>query len=175
MPGELRVGDLDRQHYRYKGLVIDFKRRLEMSDKKREQLGMNPATAASQLRKMILFDFVKRLGLDKCYRCGTKIEKKENLSIEHKKAWLDSENPAGLFFDLNNIAFSHLRCNNMNGRRRATPTVQLECDECDIKFDRPVRRHRKNLKQGRTLKFCTRQCRSKHTVSSRTRANGKFS
>lgn len=35
----------------------------------------------------------------------------DELSIEHKTPWLDSEDPKALFFDLNNIAFSHLSCN----------------------------------------------------------------
>jgi len=79
--------------------------------KKKEQLGMSFGTATARLRKLIMFELVKRCGLDKCYRCGQSIEKIENLSIEHKEAWMDSRNPKELFFDLNNIAFSHLKCN----------------------------------------------------------------
>lgn len=88
-----------------------------MSDKKKEQLGINPSTAQHKLRKLILFSFVKRLGLDECYQCKCKIENVEELSIEHKVPWLDSKNPLELFFDLDNIAFSHLSCNVGAGRK----------------------------------------------------------
>jgi hypothetical protein len=39
------------------------------------------------------------------------MESEKELSIEHKIPWLDSEDPKDLFFNLNNIAFSHLTCN----------------------------------------------------------------
>ena len=61
----------------------------------------------------------KKLGLDTCHQCGDKIENIDNFSIEHKKPWLDSNDPLGLFFDLDNIGFSHLRCNS-NAARRGT-------------------------------------------------------
>lgn len=76
---------------------------------KAEQLGMPFGTANAKLRKMILFNLVQRFGLDVCYRCGGKIETIETFTIEHKKAWLNV-NP-DLFWDLDNIAFSHLTCN----------------------------------------------------------------
>ena len=89
--------------------------------KKMEQLGMNPATAANQLRKKILFSLLKEAGLDNCYHCGEKIEFIMELSIEHKIPWLDSDNPGKLYFDLDNIAFSHLSCNTSAGRRATGP------------------------------------------------------
>lgn len=79
--------------------------------KKNKALGMPIGTASNRLRKSIMFDFVKKLGLDKCFRCGKPIESVEKFSIEHKEAWLGSENPIKSFFDLNNIAFSHHSCN----------------------------------------------------------------
>lgn len=85
------------------------------NDKKRQQLGMAIGTASARLRKMILFDLVRRLGLDVCFRCGKLIEAVENLSIEHKQPWLDVS--PDLFWDLSNIAFSHLVCNCAGGRR----------------------------------------------------------
>lgn len=85
--------------------------------KKREQLGMDDSTASHKLRKLILFSLVQQTGQDICFRCQTKIETVEELSIEHKVPWLDSSNPIRVFFDLNNIAFSHLRCNIANRRK----------------------------------------------------------
>lgn len=79
--------------------------------KKAQQLGMSHGTANNRLRKAILFRLVQRVGDDTCYQCGQKIEKIDNFSIEHKEAWLNSNNPIELFFDLDNIAFSHTSCN----------------------------------------------------------------
>lgn len=56
-----------------------------------------------------MFDMAKELGLLVCYRCGEPINAVEEFSIDHKEAWLD-KNPK-LFWDLQNIAFSHSRCN----------------------------------------------------------------
>lgn len=81
------------------------------------QLGMHEATARGRLSRLILFSFAQRLELDTCFRCGEKIERVEDLSIEHKVPWLDVD-PA-LFWDLNNIAFSHLSCN--SGAARQSP------------------------------------------------------
>lgn len=72
-------------------------------------LGMSNGTAANRLRKRVLFRCVQRLGEDVCYRCSLKIESPEELSIEHKKSWMNVD-PV-LFWDLDNIAFSHLKCN----------------------------------------------------------------
>jgi hypothetical protein len=85
--------------------------------KKREQLGMDAATASHKLRKLILFSLVQQTDRDVCFKCQTKIETVEELSIEHKAPWLDSSDPVGVFFDLSNIAFSHLRCNIASSRK----------------------------------------------------------
>jgi len=134
---------------------------------------MHPSTAATRLKKMLLFDMAKRLGIDDCYRCREKIESIDNLSVEHKIPWLDSENPVGLFFDLKNIAFSHLRCNNLAGRNRLSPTIELICEECGNKFSRFVRRHKKTLKKI-NKSFCSGVCRSKYIAKQASRKRGKF-
>jgi len=58
-----------------------------------------------------MFDFAQRLNIDTCYRCGEKIGNVDDLSIEHKTAWQSSDDPIKDFYDLGNIAFSHLNCN----------------------------------------------------------------
>lgn len=78
-------------------------------DEKRKQLGMPLGTAQGRLRKLILFDLVQRLGLDICCRCGKKIISADELSIDHKEPWLHVS--VTLFWDLNNIGFSHHACN----------------------------------------------------------------
>ena len=76
---------------------------------KAEFLGMPWGTAAGRLRKMIMFDLLKQFNRNFCYKCGKLIKDIDDLSIEHKKPWLYVDK--NLFWDLSNIAFSHLKCN----------------------------------------------------------------
>lgn len=104
--------------------------------KKQEQLGMNPSTASNRLVKDILFFFVQNNDI-KCYHCNKEMSR-EDFSIEHIKPWLDSEDPVKLYFDLNNISFSHLKCNREAARprkhrhpsRKAYEVHGCRCDEC---------------------------------------------
>jgi hypothetical protein len=91
--------------------------------KKNDQLGMSHGTAVNRLRKNIMFALILRCGLNTCHQCGEKINTPAELSVEHKTPWLDSDDPKGLFFDLNNIAFSHLRCNCAAARKPEYPLV----------------------------------------------------
>jgi len=89
------------------------------SDKnKSDQLGMPFGTAASKLRKHIMFYLAKKAGYDKCFRCGKKIESVDEFTIEHKVPWMNN-NP-DLFWDMNNIAFSHNKCNTCRPNRKYT-------------------------------------------------------
>lgn len=90
--------------------------------KKQEQLGMPLGTASAKLRKSILFSLLKETGKNVCYQCGRVIENEDELSIEHKVPYLDSDNPKELFFSLENIAFSHLDCN-IRAARRSTKAL----------------------------------------------------
>jgi hypothetical protein len=78
---------------------------------KSEQLNMSFGAAGNQLRKSIIFHLIQKCGLDTCYQCGKKITSVDELSIEHKVPWQSSSDPKRLFFDIENIAFSHLKCN----------------------------------------------------------------
>lgn len=81
------------------------------NEEKTKQLGMPIGTATAILRKNIMFSLIKQLQLNNCFRCGKEIKIVDDLSIEHKEAWLHSGKPVELFFSLDNIAFSHLKCN----------------------------------------------------------------
>lgn len=85
-------------------------------DKKKEQLGMNPSTASHRLVKDILWSLIVKTDQNKCYRCSKEMSR-DTFSIEHKESWIDSEDPVGLYFSLDNIAFSHLKCNVAAGKR----------------------------------------------------------
>ena len=121
--------------------------------RKKEQLGINPGTASSQLKKSLLFNMAQKLEMDYCYHCGERIKNIKEFSIEHKIPWLDSKEPIKLYFDLDNIAFSHLSCNSRAARRKRKvfhPSQEsykrgCRCEEC-----REIEklRRRKQRKQG---------------------------
>lgn len=87
-----------------------------MSDKKKLQLGINPSTASGRLVKDILWKLIVQTQQDKCCKCNNTMTR-DTFSIEHIVPWLDSASPQELYFDLNNIGFSHLRCNVADARR----------------------------------------------------------
>jgi hypothetical protein len=105
--------------------------------KKQQQLGMNPSTASNRLVKDTLWRLVVQAEQNVCYRCGGPMTR-ETFSIEHKEAWLDSDDPVGLYFDQENIGFSHLRCNIKDSRQRPQSPCGTEaqydrgcrCDDC---------------------------------------------
>lgn len=106
-----------------------------MSALKQRLLGMNPGTAANRLVKDILFAFVQKDG-GLCYRCGQPMTR-ETFSIEHKESWLRADNPEVVFFDLENIAFSHHACNSSARHRTFSPCGTrpaykrgCRCDQC---------------------------------------------
>lgn len=82
---------------------------MSSNDRKTAFLGIPHGTAISRLRKNILFHLLKKHNENICVRCDKIIEKIEDLSIEHIKPWENIS--VDLFWDMNNIAFSHLRCN----------------------------------------------------------------
>ena len=74
------------------------------------------STANSRLRKMLLYKYLRICGEHICYRCSLPIEDIDELSIEHKDAWLNNPQGRKLFFDLDNISFSHRVCNSSAGK-----------------------------------------------------------
>lgn len=133
--------------------------------KEKDQLGISKSTARSRLIASILFSLVKECEKDICYQCKTKIETSEELSIEHKIPWLDSEAPIQLYFDLDNIAFSHHSCNSSakriphKGKKNKSKYIMLICSACGIHFERLkslVNWHRKNRNQDNF--YCSNEC-----------------
>lgn len=93
------------------------------NEKKSATLGMPHGTASNRLRKIILFHLLKKHGENVCVRCNEIIEKVDDLSIEHIKPWEGIS--ADLFWDLDNVAFSHIRCNRPHRNFGANP-AQLD-------------------------------------------------
>jgi len=85
-------------------------------EKLAKQLGMHYSTASARLDRMVLFMLVQKQGLDVCYQCGSRIRRYQDMSTEHKQPWLDVD--PTLFWDLENIAFSHKSCNSAAARKR---------------------------------------------------------
>lgn len=121
---------------------------------KSAQLGMNPSTASNRLVKDTLWRFVVLTGNDKCHRCGEPMER-SNFSIEHKIPWIGSEDPAGHFFDQENVGFSHLECNVASSRRRQkyeTPDQARSAKRQWDKDNRPYCPDRRKQQYSRTGK-----------------------
>jgi hypothetical protein len=79
------------------------------------QLGMPYGTASQRLKKSLMLMLAQKCGMDICCRCAQRISVAGELSIEHIEPWQDVD--AALFWDLNNIGFSHLSCNVAAARR----------------------------------------------------------
>jgi hypothetical protein len=99
--------------------------------KKAAQLGMPLGTAQARLLKQLLFKMAQELGRDVCFQCGEKINSVDEFSIEHKQPWLNVS--AALYWDLNNIAFSHRVCN-IRAARRDVPKLREQLNR--IRKDR---------------------------------------
>ena len=123
------------------------------NNKKKEQLNMPLGTAANRLKKELLFKYVKKAGDNFCFQCGAEIENSDQLSVEHKIPYLDSKDPIDLFFNLENIAFSHIKCNVGAARRHYSKcgttnkyTKGCRCLECTnaVKIARRKNRAKNN-------------------------------
>lgn len=109
------------------------------NEKTKQQLGVNKSTAQAILLKDILWKLIQETNQTKCFVCGEEMTR-ETFSIEHKEEWLNKENAKELFFDLNNISFSHLSCNisRSSKRKRSAKhgtstmynTYKCRCDLC---------------------------------------------
>jgi hypothetical protein len=138
------------------------------NERRKQQLGMPYGTASNKLRKMLMFKFAQELGYDNCYACGLVIGSPEELSIEHIEPWEGRPHGTEKFWDLDNIAFSHLRCNvqhtkNKYGNRGGTFKQGEDgtawCSSCQA--FREVKHFQKasNRKSGYQA-FC-RECRKR--------------
>jgi hypothetical protein len=131
--------DYNKTCHKYGGI------NMKSNKKKSQQLEMPHGTANGRLRKSILFMLIKECNKDYCFQCGAQILEEKDLSIEHKIPWLDSETPRELFFDLENIAFSHLKCN--VGAARNTRKKYFTEEEKRLAKNKRCREYRKRLSE----------------------------
>lgn len=122
-------------------------------------------TASARLKKKIMFQLVQKLGRLLiqifCYRCTRKIDALQDFGIQYKEPWLDVD--SDLFWNLENIAFSHLSCN-VGNRRQGIERNRGEngtewCSSCK-KFLNEVSFGRMNKKNyTRPVKYHCNECR----------------
>lgn len=128
--------------------------------KEREQLGVDKGTATGRLRQDIIWKLLQETGRTKCYVCGEEMTR-ETFSIEHKIPWLDKDNAKELFFDLNNISFSHLKCNMLRKRgtkaNHGTSTRYSYGCRCELCTKASTDERRKNYKpEARRKKYLSK-------------------
>ena len=141
------------------------------NSRKTAQLGIPHGTAYGRLRKEILFSVLKRHNENVCFRCRLPILGADDLSIDHRNPWLDVD--PKLFWDIDNIAFSHLRCNISAARRVANDGMLRSNIElrkkgedgtawCSTHKDYlPVSKFGKNKNRWNGLSNTCNECRSK--------------
>ena len=88
------------------------------AERKERLLGESYGAATARLRKQVLFQLLVNQGLNVCFQCGKEIETAGEVSVEHKRPWMSAEDPIASFYDLDNIAISHLRCNVRAGNHK---------------------------------------------------------
>lgn len=89
------------------------------------------------LYKILVFEYSKKLGLCTCYRCGETLELGD-FTIDHIRNWRNQSNAKELFFDPDNIRFSHHGCNSKaalrsiieHGTQRMYNQGKCRCDKC---------------------------------------------
>ena len=136
-----------------------------IKDKKSTVLGQNISTASSRLKKLLLYKLLVDYAINICYRCNELIEDEAELSIDHKIAWLNSATPVELFYDLDNIGFSHFRC---NARASTGPQENLSKTECPSGHPYNEDNTKLSKSGGRSCRVCARQ--SNKTYMSKNRA-----
>lgn len=125
------------------------KRTLNNRKKKAEHaadLGFNQIAHANRiLMKSLVFYYAKKLGLTNCYRCSKPLTI-DDFTIDHKKSWRNEENAKELFFDPENIGFSHHNCNSSAFNHGYSGYARgCRCDKC-------TEGHRLRLRKIRKLK-----------------------
>ncbi|CAM0016011.1 HNH endonuclease [Vibrio phage D239] len=78
-------------------------------EREKKDLGMAPSTARDRLMRKLVFSHIQSRGI-LCYHCGEELQE-DTFSIEHKVPWRGKEDAAELYFDLENVTYSHRKCN----------------------------------------------------------------
>lgn len=135
-------------------------------------LGLSFGAAAGRLRKLVLFHQLQKHAENVCFRCNEIIETAGELSIEHKQPWEGVS--VELYWSLDNIAFSHLRCNvphryagGQARMRKVGPEGTAWCRRC--KAFNPVAEFSRNRSRWNGLQVWCNRCISQRAEHKRTR------
>jgi hypothetical protein len=118
----------------------------------------------------LLFDLAKKLNLTNCFKCGLEITSTKELSIEHKIPWFD--NKIDLFWDLNNLAFSHRKCNRSERKRKKriiSPEGSKWCYKC--KTHKTKESFNKNKSKPDGFEWECRECKYERNKEYKRRLN----
>lgn len=91
-----------------------------MADGPFVRFGLSSGTAVHRLYRMVLFKILCANRLNVCHRCGREIITLKDLSLDHRSAWRDAQDPKAAFFDVDDVVFSHQGCNSGEPRKRRT-------------------------------------------------------
>jgi hypothetical protein len=83
-------------------------------------LGLSFGAANHRLHRAVMWSLIEQCGRTDCFRCGSPMDE-STYSVDHREPWLGES--VALFWDMQNIEFSHLRCN-VDARRRGGPTTR---------------------------------------------------
>ncbi len=140
----------------------------DYEESKNKFLGLNHGTARNQLKNLFLFKLIVETGRNQCHRCGNPMTA-EDFSIEHIKDWLWVD--PTLFWDLNNISFSHRKCNYASSRKTTkiiSPEGMSWCGKCKQHLplaEFPKAHHSPELGKKKT-RHCTK-CNNKRTLKAK--------
>lgn len=84
------------------------------------KLDKSYGAAGTELRKRVIYHLAGKLGMLNCFRCKDEILDVADLSLDHKVPWRKAEDRVATFYDVENVAFSHLRCNSGSYLREKT-------------------------------------------------------
>lgn len=113
----------------------------------KEVLGVPKTTAMNLLHRSIIFNLLVECGKNYCFQCGEPMDI-SNFSVDHKTPWRNKPNGKELFFDLDNISFSHITCNRLaaktGGWNRGVWShgtnsgyrLGCRCDECKSAYSK---------------------------------------
>lgn len=138
-------------------------------DRASQALGMSFSKARHRLERQILLKLLTDAGNNVCYQCSGTIETVQDLSIEHKQPWRKKH--VELFWDLDNIAFSHFSCNSRAGSLNVVPANfkpvtdgQAWCSGCQV--ERPIDEFHR---QGSSYRNVQSYCRGCHNTREKIR------
>jgi len=93
---------------------------------KESQLGMKLCQARTLLHRKLIFSLIEKSDQNLCFKCSRPMTE-NNYSIEHRDEWLYADDPVKAYFNMDNIAFSHRKCNKGNrGRGSKSKTTKFK-------------------------------------------------